>query len=56
MIGVPGTRLSPARRMGYKRLVQKPTLVVVSGPPGAGKTTLAHRPGLDEIVAFAGGR
>jgi len=24
-------------------LVQKPTLVVVSGPPGAGKTTLAHR-------------
>ncbi|GAA3456246.1 AAA family ATPase [Dactylosporangium matsuzakiense] len=24
-------------------MVQQPTLVVVSGPPGAGKTTLAHR-------------
>jgi predicted kinase len=27
----------------YNDLVQRPTLVVVSGPPGAGKTTLAHR-------------
>ena len=41
-------------------------LIVVSGPAGSGKTTLAHaslevdtadgyRPGLDQIVAFAGG-
>jgi adenylate kinase family enzyme len=41
----------------------RPTLIIVSGPAGSGKTTLAHaiasavgcRPGLDQIVAFVNG-
>jgi hypothetical protein len=39
------------------KMTSLPTLAVVSGPAGSGKTTLAHRPGLREIVAFvnAGG-
>lgn len=36
-------RSLPVHRSSYNDVVEtKPTLVVISGPPGAGKTTLAH--------------